>query len=266
MDYGGYGYSYGHPYHPYAYPYHYADHGGAYYGYHPYPYALAHPQPAGTRVIAPPGGPAIVVPPNARATGQATWDVDTTPYAAAGWPNPTYPRPYPRPRPDPNPPPPCPGHHVACAGTCGNCGHVGCGATLPYICNNSHNHQAHHNHNQGSGGGCNQGCQPQQGCAHHGCAHHACGCRNGNHCNCAQQQQQQQQQPVPQVIIESRCCRCVGDHHRDGHPPPRVEIRERYWDRDRDRGGGERIRGEYVGGRFRPDTPPPYYREGRWYW
>jgi len=52
------------------------------------------------------------------------------------WPNPTVPRPYPhpRPRPDPPPPPPCPGYGCAgaaaayhCHGTCGGCGHVGCG-------------------------------------------------------------------------------------------------------------------------------------------
>lgn len=49
--------------------------------------------------------------------------------------NPTVPQPYPpRPRPRPKPmPPPCPGHDFCadayhhCQGTCGACGHVGCG-------------------------------------------------------------------------------------------------------------------------------------------
>ncbi|KAJ9138559.1 hypothetical protein NKR19_g7798 [Coniochaeta hoffmannii] len=69
------------------------------------------------------------------------------------WPNPTVPRPYPhpRPRPDPPPPPPCPGYGCAgaaaayhCHGTCGGCGHVGCGVPLPYICDNHHIHNIDH--------------------------------------------------------------------------------------------------------------------------
>jgi hypothetical protein len=80
--------------------------------------------------------PAIPLPPFANV--QVTLDVNDNRYwqMYGGWPpNPTFPRPpQPRPRPDPTPPPPpCPRHGGCaaaayhCHGTCGNCGHVGCG-------------------------------------------------------------------------------------------------------------------------------------------
>ncbi|OIW26825.1 hypothetical protein CONLIGDRAFT_635079 [Coniochaeta ligniaria NRRL 30616] len=86
--------------HPYGYGY----------GYYPH-----HP-------VLPPG--LVFLPPNSNVHG--TINIDDNRFWPYGWPNPTVPRPNPRPRPDPQPAP-CPGHNMHCHGTCGQCGHVGCG-------------------------------------------------------------------------------------------------------------------------------------------